>query len=71
MNNLGKYNPAAEPDRELVECAIIELLEIAQRQGITAADFSQMLDSGVRISDFLTAMDGFTNAGRTINRKSS
>lgn len=71
MNNIGQYNPPAEPDRELVDCAIIELLEIAQRQGITAADFIQILDSGVRMSDFLTAMDVFTNAGHTINRDSS
>jgi len=46
----------AEPKPELVECAIVELLEIAQRQGITPADFIQMLDSGVHISDFLAAM---------------
>jgi hypothetical protein len=36
-------------DRELVECAIVEVLEIAQRQGITVADFIQMLDSGANI----------------------
>ena len=67
-NNLGEYNPAAEPDRELVECAIVEVLEIAQRQGITAADFIQILDSGLQVSDFLTALGGFTNADHTINR---
>jgi hypothetical protein len=39
-----------------VECAIVELLEIAQRQGITPADFIQLLDSGMHISDFLAAM---------------
>jgi hypothetical protein len=71
VNNIGQYNPPAEPDRELVDCAIVELLEIAQRQGITAADFIQILDSGVRMSDFLTAMDVFTNADHTINRDSS
>jgi hypothetical protein len=68
MNNIGQYNPPAEPDREFVECAIIEVLEIAQRQGITAADFIHMLDSGMRISDFLTAMDVYTNADYTIDR---
>jgi len=71
MNNIGQYNPPAEPDREFVEYAIVEVLEIAQRQGITAADFIQMLDSGMRISDFLTAMDVFTNTDCTIDRDSS
>jgi hypothetical protein len=56
MNNIGH---PAEPDRVLVECAIVEMLEIAERQGITAADFMQMLDYGMRISDFLTAMGTF------------
>jgi hypothetical protein len=63
MNNIGQHQPSAEPERHLVECAIVEVLEIAQRQGITAADFVRMLDSGMRISDFLNAMNGFTNAG--------
>jgi hypothetical protein len=71
MNNIGPPNPAAEPNRELVECAIVKMLEIAQRQGITAADLIQMLDSGVRISDFLTAMEGSANADHTIDRNSS
>jgi hypothetical protein len=39
-----------------VECAIVELLDIARRQGITPADFIQLLDSGMQISDFLAAM---------------
>jgi len=65
MNNTGQ---PAQPNRELVECAIVEMLEIAQCQGITAADFVQMLDSGMRISDFLNAMDVFTNADHTIDR---
>jgi hypothetical protein len=56
----------AEPDPELVERAIVKVLEIAQLQGITAADFIQMLDSGMRISDFLNAADVFTN-GHTID----
>jgi len=53
MNNIRQ---PAEPKPEVVECAIVELLEIAQRQGITPADFIQLLDSGMRISDFLAAM---------------
>jgi len=52
MNNIGQHQPSAEPDRDLVECAIAEVLGIAQRQGITVADFIRMLDSGMRISDF-------------------
>ncbi len=66
MNNIGQPKPPAEPDPELVERAIVKVLEIAQRQGITTADFIQMLDSGMRISDFLNATDVFTNAGFTI-----
>ena len=66
MSNLGQHEPPAEPNRELVEHAIVRVLEIAQHQGITAADFIQMLDSGIRISDFLNAMNVSTNAGSTI-----
>ncbi len=65
MNNIGQ---PAQPNRELVECAIAEVLGIAQRQGITPADFVRMLDSGMRMSDFLTAMDGFTRADHTRDR---
>ena len=54
MNNIGQPAP---PKRELVERAIAEVLGIAQRQGITPADFVRMLESGVRMSDFLTAVD--------------
>jgi len=64
MNNIGR---SAEPNPELVECAIVELLYIAQRQGITPADFIQLLDSGMRISDFLRAMAPFTNADHTMD----
>jgi hypothetical protein len=46
-----------EPNREVVERAIVEVLEMAQRQGITPADLVRMLDSGMQISDFLTAMN--------------
>jgi len=47
----------SEPKPELVECAIVELLDIAERQGITSADFIHLLDSGMQISDFLAAMN--------------
>ncbi len=53
MNSLRQ---PAEPNPEVVEHAIVELLEIAQRQGITPADFIQLLDAGMHISDFLAAM---------------
>jgi hypothetical protein len=53
MNNIRQ---PAEPKPEVVECAIVELLEIARRQDITPADFIQLLASGMRISDFLAAM---------------
>jgi len=56
----------AEPKPNVVECAIVELLEIAQRQGITPADFIQLLDSGMRISDFLAAMTPPANANASI-----
>jgi hypothetical protein len=52
---MTKTRQSADPNREVVERAIIEVLEIARRQGITASDFIRMLDSGMRISDFLTA----------------
>jgi hypothetical protein len=77
MNNIGQ---PAEPKPELVECAIVELLDIAQRHGIivelldiaqrhgiTPADFIQLLDSGMRISDFLAAMKSPTNANDSID----
>jgi hypothetical protein len=53
MNNLRQ---PVEPKQEVVECAIVELLEIARRQGITPAEFIQLLDSGMGVSDFLAAM---------------
>ena len=53
MSDMGPHRTPAEPDRKVVEYAIAEALKIAQRQGITAANFIQMLDSGMRISDFL------------------
>jgi hypothetical protein len=63
---MTKTEQSAEPDREVVECAIAEVLRIAQRQGITPDDFVRMLDSGMQISDFLTAMEPRTNT-RPIN----
>jgi hypothetical protein len=52
----------AEPNPEVVECAIVELLEMARLQDITPADFIQLLDSGMRISDFLAAMTPLAHA---------
>ena len=63
--NMRHYNPLTEPDREFVERAIVEVLKVAQRQGITAANFLQMLDSGMRISDFLNAMNVSANVDHT------
>ena len=62
MNNIRQ---PAEPKPELVECAIVELLDLAERQGITPADFIQLLDSGMQISDFLTAMNPLENGNGT------
>ena len=64
MNNIRQ---PAEPKPEVVECAIVELLEIAQRQGITPAEFIQLLDSGMHISDFLAAMSPPANAKNSID----
>jgi hypothetical protein len=65
MNNIRQ---PAEPKPEVVECAIVELLEITQRIGITPADFIQLLDSGVHI-DFLAAMTPHANANKASIRK--
>jgi hypothetical protein len=64
MNNMRQ---PAEPKPELVECAIVELLDIAERQGITPADFIHLLDSGMQISDFLAAMNPLENSERTVD----
>jgi hypothetical protein len=64
MNNIGQ---PAEPKPERVECAIVELLDIAERQGITPADFIQLLDSGMQISDFLAAMNPLEYSQRTLD----
>jgi hypothetical protein len=63
MNTSGQ---SEQPNRDDIECAIVEVLEIAQRHGITPADFVRLLDSGIRMSDFLTAMD-LTDASQTID----
>ena len=59
MNNIRQ---PAEPKPEVVECAIVELLDMAERQGITPPDFIQLLDSGMKIADFLAAMKPLANA---------
>jgi 3-hydroxyisobutyrate dehydrogenase-like beta-hydroxyacid dehydrogenase len=64
MNNSRQ---PAEPKPELVLCALAELLAIAQVQGITPADFMQLLDSGMHISDFLAAMSPRANAKNSID----
>jgi hypothetical protein len=61
------FDQPAEPEPRVVECAILELLEIAQPQGITPADLIQLLDSGMHISDFLAAMTPLANAKDSIN----
>jgi hypothetical protein len=63
MNNFGPHIPSEEPDRKLIERAI----EIAHHHGITSAHFLQMMDSGIRISDFLNAMNMLADAGHTID----
>src|SRR5437660_11203293 len=52
LRTMDNIQRPAEPKPALMVCAITELLEIAQRQGITPADFIQLLDSGMRVSDF-------------------
>jgi hypothetical protein len=64
VNNLRE---PAEPKPELVECAILELLDVAERQGITPTDFVHLLDSGMQVSDFLAAMNPLKNSKRTVD----
>jgi hypothetical protein len=59
----AQFQKETQPNRELVERAIAEVLAARHH----TADFVRMLDSGMRISDFLTAMDGFTSADRAID----
>ena len=56
MDSKSQRKRTTEPDRNLVESAIVEVLELANQQGITAAEFIEMLDRGMRMSDFLNAM---------------
>ena len=64
---MNKSRQPAEPNPELMLCALAELLEIAQGQGITPTDFMQLLDSGMHISDFLAAMSPPANAKNSID----
>ena len=64
---MNKSRQPTEPNPELMLCALAELLEIAQGQGITPADFMQLLDSGMHISDFLAAMSPPANAKNRID----
>jgi len=66
-NAMNKIGQPAEPKPELVECAIVELLDLAQRQGITPADFIQLLDSGMQISEFLAALKPLTHDNDSID----
>ncbi|MGA3089672.1 MAG: hypothetical protein ABSD75_13730 [Terriglobales bacterium] len=66
MSIIRQHNLKADPARQLVERAIVRLLQIAEHQNISAADFVQMLNSGMRISDFLNAMDVFTSAEHVV-----
>ncbi len=67
MTNTAQLEAPREPAPELVESAIAKVLEIAERQGISAADFIQMLAFGMSISVFLNAIDAGTDAGHTID----
>ena len=57
----------AEAKRQVVQCAILELLKLAQQKGITPGDFIQLLDSGMRISDFIAAITPLANANKSID----
>jgi hypothetical protein len=67
MNSTCRRKRAIEPDRDLVESAIVEVLQLANQQGITVAEFIQMLDRGMRVSDFLNAMTEPRDPGHTID----
>jgi len=64
---MNSIRQPAEPKPEVVERAIVELLEIAQHEGMTPADFVQLMDSGMHISDFLAAMAPLANANDSID----
>jgi hypothetical protein len=63
---LNKLTRSAEPNRVLVECAITEVLQIAQRQGLTPADFVRLLDSGMPISDLLSTINALSKPSPNI-----
>jgi hypothetical protein len=67
MKNIAQPEPPPEPAPDLVESAIVKILEIAHRQGITVADFIQMLNFGMPISAFLGAIDAGTVDGHAID----
>ena len=67
MNSTCKGKRATEPDLDVVELAIVEVLELASQEGITVAEFIQMLDRGMRMSDFLSAIDEPRDLGQTID----
>ena len=67
IDSKSQRKRTTEPDRDLVELAIVEVLELANQQGITVAEFIQMLDRGMRMSDFLSAIDEPRDPGQTID----
>ena len=64
---MNKIRQPAELKPGSVECAIFELLKLAERQGITPADFIQLLDSGMHISDFLAALTPLAKSNDSID----
>jgi hypothetical protein len=68
MSNIAQHEPLPEPDRNLVERAIVEVLEIARHNGITPADLIQMINSGMGITDLLNAIDMSTSAAGAPDR---
>jgi hypothetical protein len=66
---LSKLTHSVEPNRAFVECAIAEVLQIAQRQGLTPADFVRLLDSGMPMSDLLSSINALSKPSpNTIQR---
>lgn len=55
----------------LVECAIAEVLQIAQRQGLTPADFVRLLDSGMPISDLLNTINALSKPSPNTSQRFS
>ena len=52
---------------QLNDMLVPELLDIAERQGISPADFIHLLDSGMQVSDFLAAMNPLEHSKRTLD----